>query len=213
MREAGRVTLEVDIGSASPGPRTDGACSARRAGPPDSVRIVAVSKTVPAARVPGRGSGRSGRLRREQGPGGPTEDPATADNGYGGIWSVTCSRTRRERRPSRLPASTRWTAGSAGTAWRRRRPRRERRRRICSSRSIWAANRPSTARLPTWCASCWIAPGRCRSARVVGLMTLPPFTEDPEAGRPFFRRLREIREQLAGPGASAGDRRASCRWA
>ena len=43
-----------------------------------------------------------------------------------------------------------------------------------------------------------IAPGelgafiaRC-PVRVVGLMTMPPFTEDPEASRPVFRALREL---------------------
>jgi pyridoxal phosphate enzyme (YggS family) len=30
-----------------------------------------------------------------------------------------------------------------------------------------------------------------------GLMTVPPFTEDPEGARPFFRRLRELRDGLA----------------
>jgi pyridoxal phosphate enzyme (YggS family) len=32
---------------------------------------------------------------------------------------------------------------------------------------------------------------RC-PVRVVGLMTMPPFTEDPEASRPYFARLREL---------------------
>jgi PLP dependent protein len=27
---------------------------------------------------------------------------------------------------------------------------------------------------------------------VAGLMTMPPFTEDPEASRPYFARLREL---------------------
>ena len=31
-----------------------------------------------------------------------------------------------------------------------------------------------------------------------GLMTIPPFTADPERARPYFRRLREVREQIAG---------------
>jgi PLP dependent protein len=31
--------------------------------------------------------------------------------------------------------------------------------------------------------------------RVVGLMTMPPFTDDPEASRPVFRRLRELAEE------------------
>ena len=30
-----------------------------------------------------------------------------------------------------------------------------------------------------------------------GLMTVPPFTEDPEGARPFFRQLRELRELIA----------------
>jgi pyridoxal phosphate enzyme (YggS family) len=30
-----------------------------------------------------------------------------------------------------------------------------------------------------------------------GLMTVPPFTEDPEGARPYFRRLREIRDNIA----------------
>ena len=32
-------------------------------------------------------------------------------------------------------------------------------------------------------------------ANVVGLMTMPPFTSDPEDSRPYFRRLRELAEQ------------------
>ena len=30
-----------------------------------------------------------------------------------------------------------------------------------------------------------------------GLMTVPPLTEDPEGARPFFRKLRELRESIA----------------
>jgi len=30
-----------------------------------------------------------------------------------------------------------------------------------------------------------------------GLMTIPPFFEDPEQARPYFRKLRELREQIA----------------
>jgi hypothetical protein len=33
--------------------------------------------------------------------------------------------------------------------------------------------------------------------RVRGLMTVPPYADDPESARPFFRRLREIRDQIA----------------
>lgn len=39
-----------------------------------------------------------------------------------------------------------------------------------------------------------------RAARVTGLMVLPPFADDPEEARPYFRRLREIRDELADRG-------------
>jgi pyridoxal phosphate enzyme (YggS family) len=38
------------------------------------------------------------------------------------------------------------------------------------------------------------------AACVVGLMTLPPFLDDPEQVRPYFRRLRELRDQLSAKG-------------
>ncbi len=33
--------------------------------------------------------------------------------------------------------------------------------------------------------------------QIRGLMTVPPYTEDPEGARPYFRRLRELRDKLA----------------
>lgn len=45
--------------------------------------------------------------------------------------------------------------------------------------------------------------GGLSRVQVCGLMTVPPFVQDPEAARPFFRRLRELRdrcEQEAGAG-------------
>jgi len=44
------------------------------------------------------------------------------------------------------------------------------------------------------------AASACRAARVAGLMLLPPFTSDPEDARPYFRRLRELRDELAARG-------------
>jgi len=41
------------------------------------------------------------------------------------------------------------------------------------------------------------AAGDCRAAHVVGLMLLPPLFEDPEQVRPYFRRLRALRDQWA----------------
>jgi pyridoxal phosphate enzyme (YggS family) len=41
------------------------------------------------------------------------------------------------------------------------------------------------------------AAARLEHLQFRGLMTIPPFTEDPQAARPFFRRLREIRDNIA----------------
>lgn len=43
------------------------------------------------------------------------------------------------------------------------------------------------------------------SLRLIGLMTLPPFFDDPEQVRPFFRNLREIRDELQDKGSFAGE--------
>jgi len=48
--------------------------------------------------------------------------------------------------------------------------------------------------------------GSLAHLQLIGLMTLPPFFENAEHSRPFFRRLRELRDELAGQGAF-GDRR------
>lgn len=37
----------------------------------------------------------------------------------------------------------------------------------------------------------------CPQLRLLGLMTMPPWCEDPETSRPYFRRLRELAEQHA----------------
>jgi pyridoxal phosphate enzyme (YggS family) len=37
--------------------------------------------------------------------------------------------------------------------------------------------------------------------RLLGLMTLPPFFDDPNLARPFFRRLRQLRDELRAEGA------------
>lgn len=40
--------------------------------------------------------------------------------------------------------------------------------------------------------------------RLTGLMTMPPWSEDPEASRPYFRRLRELAERHGLPQLSMG---------
>lgn len=44
------------------------------------------------------------------------------------------------------------------------------------------------------------AAARCGAVRLVGLMLLPPFLEDTEQVRPYFRRLRELRDQVVTEG-------------
>jgi PLP dependent protein len=44
------------------------------------------------------------------------------------------------------------------------------------------------------------AAAACRAARVVGLMTLPPIPETPEDARPYFRRLRDLRDEWVQAG-------------
>ncbi len=44
----------------------------------------------------------------------------------------------------------------------------------------------------------------CANLRLTGLMTMPPWSEDPEASRPFFRRLRELAVHLGLEKTSMG---------
>lgn len=44
---------------------------------------------------------------------------------------------------------------------------------------------------------------RCRAARLVGLMVLPPIAEDPEEARSWFRELRKLRDGLVESGIPA----------
>jgi pyridoxal phosphate enzyme (YggS family) len=43
----------------------------------------------------------------------------------------------------------------------------------------------------------------CTAAKLTGLMLLPPLAENPEDARPWFRRLRELRDELVAAGAAA----------
>jgi len=47
------------------------------------------------------------------------------------------------------------------------------------------------------------ASAACRAARLVGLMLLPPWSEDAERTRPYFRRLRVLRDRLIAEGIDA----------
>lgn len=47
---------------------------------------------------------------------------------------------------------------------------------------------------------------RCERLRFDGLMVLPPFFDEPEMTRPYFQRLREIRDRLAFENAFANNK-------
>jgi pyridoxal phosphate enzyme (YggS family) len=49
------------------------------------------------------------------------------------------------------------------------------------------------------------AAGRLTHLKIEGLMTIPPFLADPEQVRPYFRRLRNLRDKLAGEGFHLAD--------
>jgi PLP dependent protein len=46
------------------------------------------------------------------------------------------------------------------------------------------------------------AAAACRAAQVVGLMTLPPWPKAPEDSRPYFRKLRELRDEWLTSGVA-----------
>jgi hypothetical protein len=47
----------------------------------------------------------------------------------------------------------------------------------------------------------------CRAARLKGLMLLPPWFDDPEQARPYFRRLRTLRDRLVEDGVAVDNLR------
>ena len=47
------------------------------------------------------------------------------------------------------------------------------------------------------------AAAACRGVRLAGLMVLPPLAEDPEEARPYFARLRRLRDELVAAGTPA----------
>jgi hypothetical protein len=42
-----------------------------------------------------------------------------------------------------------------------------------------------------------LAAPRCEALQFRGLMTVPPFTDDPKGARPYFRKVRELRDAIA----------------
>lgn len=53
---------------------------------------------------------------------------------------------------------------------------------------------------PAGLAELLLAVGECSRVRLIGLMTLPPFFANPDCARPYFKTLRELRDELRRQG-------------
>jgi pyridoxal phosphate enzyme (YggS family) len=55
---------------------------------------------------------------------------------------------------------------------------------------------------PEQLAAIFTAAAACRAVHITGLMLLPPFVDDPEQARPYFRALRALRDELVSSGVA-----------
>jgi PLP dependent protein len=176
----------------------------RAARSPADVTLVAVSKTHPpeavreafAAGV--RDFGENRVQEAEPKIGGPPTSPGRAGTSWG-----TCSRTRRagRRRCSTWSSpSTRSSSGSGSPG-----PGSSGGRAVRVLVQVDLAGEETKFGLPEaeLLAALEALRGR-EGIRVEGLMVLPPFLDDPDAVRPFFRRLRALGERAAAAGLLAG---------
>ena len=166
--------------------RLDRAARAARRDPA-AVRLIAISKTFPVDAVlaaPRRARRTSARTASRKPCRRSTRPPILQS---GGISSATCSRTRRER-PRRIclihSIDSLDLLRGVEPGGRRGRPRADVLIQVDlrGEETKYGAPRPRSRR------SC--EERRCTAVRIVGLMLLPPFAENPEDVRPWFRRLR-----------------------
>ena len=69
------------------------------------------------------------------------------------------------------------------------------------------SKRVGTGSVPAWAEELrpiFDAAAAARAVGVVGLMLLPPAADDPEASRPYFRALRDLRDRLVADGVDPG---------
>ncbi len=201
-RAGHQVMSDTGIGERLAIVRSRIARAAARAGrPPDSVRLVAVSKTFPAADVRAAAAAGQVEFGENRVQEGLQKIGETADIGIG--WHLvghlqsnkarkaaeafTCIQSvDRVELIERLEAA----ASDAGT-------------RPDLLIQVDLGHEPTKHGAPIDAVRALIErAGACRSARVAGLMTLPPYSEDPEGARPFFRELRELRDRLLEEGVA-----------
>jgi pyridoxal phosphate enzyme (YggS family) len=202
-RRGDHVTIEAPISARLDGVRDRIVRAARRAGrPPDSVRLVAVSKTVPAEIVRAAAAAGQVDFGENKVQEALQKISATADRRirWHFVGHLQSNKARKAAQAfacihsvDRTDLIDRLDAAAAETG-----------------ATPEVLIQVDLGREPTkhgavedQVRALFDRGGSCRAVRVVGLMTIPPFAEDPEASRPFFRRLREMRDELAGAGAPA----------
>ena len=176
--------------------------AAARAGrDPSHITLLAVSKTfgADAVRAPPRPKARSISARtKSRKRSSNARRRATCHSS--GTSSATCSRTRRRRRPPNSTSSTRSTArilvrklDAAATA-----PPGGTITLLAQADLAGEATKHGAREdeLP----SIFQAAAGCAAIKMSGLMIIPPAGDDPEQARPWFRKLREVRDRLIAQG-------------
>jgi hypothetical protein len=179
----------------------------RASRPPDAVRLVAVSKTFPPEAVReafGAGVRDFGENRVQE---AETKAPALDDlRSAGLVWHLVGHLQSNKARRAVALFEVIESVDRVELARRLDRHGGEAGRRVRALVQVDLAGEETKSGLP----ADDLLPGlgemrSLGSLRVEGLMVLPPYFDDPERARPFFRRLRELRDRAAGQGLLAGE--------
>ena len=178
----------------------------RASRPPEAVTLVAVSKTFPAEAV--RAAFDAGV--REFGENRVQEAEAKiaaleALRGEGLRWHLVGHLQSNKARRAAALFDVIQSVDSAGLAERLERAATEGGRPVRALVQVDLAGEAAKFGLPE--AEAEEALGRLRGLgglHVEGLMVMPPYSDDPEAARPYFRRLRALRDRLVAAGLLDG---------
>ena len=173
--------------------------AARAAGrEPSAIRLVAVSKTFPPEAVREAAAAGQVDFGENKVQEGLQKIAATSDLPLRWHLIGHLQSNKARRAAAQLPRHSLDRQPGPAPARGRRPPRTPEPRRSSWCRWILPARRPSSAPRRLDVPALFEAP--LRAARLVGLMLLPPWTENPEDARSWFRRLRELRDELAARG-------------
>ncbi len=166
-----------------------------RAGRPDDIRLIAVSKTYPIDAV--RAAADAGQEDFGENKVQEALDKIEAAGGVSaGTLLATSSRTRPRKRAvfdyihsiDSVELLQRVDQAAAAVS-----------RQIDVLVQVDLALEPTKHGAPIdQIPSIFRAAAECRAATAVGLMLLPPLADNPEDARPWFARLRQLKEELAG---------------